>query len=134
MTTESSSRRVDQLFEFGRFVVAGSTAAGLYFALFIILVEVVDASPVLAAIIAYAAGFLASFLLQYHYAFQSKQSYRHTIKPFVGMHMIGFLGNTSIMYLGVERIGVDYLVTQAFAAAFIVVNSYLLQKFYVFRR
>ncbi len=119
-----------------RFVISGGTATVTNIGLLFILVHFFHIWYVAATVITFLAAFGVSFVLQKFWTFddRSKGDLRRQLGLYFCTLIGGLLLNTSLVYLYVERLGINYLIAQVIAGALIAVLNYFFYQTFIFHK
>ena len=113
-----------------RFCVSGGAGVAVYYIGLYTLTEFAHVWYVLSAIIAFVLNFLVNFTLMKFWTFRgkgSKEIKRQLVTYFI--MAIGFLvTNTSLLYVLVEYIRIQYLVAQAILTVFLSLASFFITR------
>jgi putative flippase GtrA len=113
-----------------RFLLAGSTGAAIDLGLLFVLVRVFGIRYMVSVFVAYVVAYGASFVLQKSWTFRDRSLGRIRAQAawyfLVTAANIGL--NSLLVYLFVEKAGIDYLAAQAVSAALIAVESYFIYR------
>ena len=115
-----------------RFAVVGTLGTLVYYAVLWPLVEVASVPVMLSTSIAFLMVVVQNYLLHYWWTFRSAVPHTTAFRRFFLMSLAGFWINWSIMFLGVQHFGFDYLWVQAMAIAVVVIWNFLLSTFWIF--
>lgn len=122
------------LSQFWRFVLVGALSTVTTILVLVLLVEVFQVLVIPASVVGYVAGGVLNYLLNYRITFRSDRSHRTAALKHATVIGLGLLVNTSIMHVGVNRIGLHYLTTQVLAVAFVLAISFMLSRHWTFSR
>ena len=106
-----------------RFAVVGLLSTGVFYALLWFLVERADVPVLVATSVGFVVVTVMNYVLHYHWTFGSDNSHVYAFPKYVGMTVIGYFLNYSVMYMGVQVLEFNYLVIQAFAIAAVVSSN-----------
>lgn len=126
------SCRSSALFEFGRFAIAGLVSAIGHFGLLIALVQLGSAPAVLASAAGALLGAWINYWLNYHFTFRSARLHRDAFFRFAIVAVAGLVLNTLAMWVGVELVGLHYLLSQVFATSLVFIWSFLGNRYWTF--
>ena len=118
--------------QFFRFALVGLVATATTYAVLVGLVELMHADPVAASVAGYLVGMVVNYLLNYHYTFRSGQRHHVAAPKFVVVLLIGLAINTALMHLGVNRLGLNYMLVQLGAIAVVMTWNYLANRYWSF--
>lgn len=124
----------DRVMRIVRFFVSGALSTATTLGVLYLLVESVRFNQVLASVVGFLCGVVVSFTLQKWWTFKDHATDR--IRMQASLYLFIVLANTMLntvcMYIGVELLGVQYLVAQIITALLISVESFFLYRL-VFR-
>ena len=83
--------------------------------------------------IAFLLVCIENYTLHYVWTFGSDKAHTTAFPRFLLMSLIGFCINWVVMFLGVEKLALHYLLIQAFAIAAVVAWNFMLSSYWVFR-
>ncbi|MBT2298868.1 GtrA family protein [Variovorax paradoxus] len=89
---------------------------------------------VVSNIIGYAIGLMVSYSLNRSFTFRSAGARRAEMVRFVAIFMLAYLANLGVLVLLIHRFGSHEGVAQAVAGVAYFGLSFILNKYYVFRR
>ncbi len=108
-----------------RFAIVGAAGTITFYAVLWMLVELVHVAVLGATSIAFVIVCIQNYALHYVWTFDSAEAHVVAFPRFLVMNLLGFVLNWAIMYAGVEKMAVNYLLTQALAIIVVVTwNSY----------
>lgn len=81
----------------------------------------------------YAVGWVASYVLNRKYTFNSKQSHRSEIVRFIAVVVIAYALNFAVLVILIHRVGIHEGVSQILAGIAYVITSFVMNKYYVFK-
>jgi putative flippase GtrA len=117
---------------FFRYLVSGSTATLVHFAVLVILVELFDVSPIVASILGFCAAIGANYTLQYYWTFQATGTHQVLFARYVTVTLVMLIVNTSLFWALNGWLQIQYLLAQAGATAIVVLLNYKINKHYTF--
>ena len=118
-----------------RFAIVGLTTTALDLGLFGALAVVAGIMPVVANIVSYSSGIVASFILNRGWTFgerRSEAAHRHAIK-FVVTNLAGLAISTAIVALLVLALDVPRFAAKGASLPVVFAWNYALARFWVFR-
>ncbi len=119
--------------ELVRFGVVGVAAMATHWSI-VALVVPLGITPLLANVIAFCIAFNVSFFGHHHWTFTSDDSQKNTLKRFLGVALLGFLINEAMYSLLLTFTALDYRIALFIVLASVAVLTYLLSRFWAFRR
>lgn len=118
---------------FARFCVVGAAGAAVYYLVLVGLVELARLPVLVASSVAFTLVVLENYVFHYAWTFASNAPHRRALPQFIGMSAVGFGANAALMWLGVERLGLHYLLVQTFAVAAIFAWNFAVSHSGIFR-
>lgn len=118
---------------FARFGVVGVAGTIIFYAVLWMLVELLRVSILSATSIAFLIVCLQNYALHYVWTFDSTAAHVIALPRFLAMNLTGFGMNWAIMYAGVEKMALDYLLTQAVALFVVVAWNFIVSSYWIFR-
>lgn len=116
----------------GRFCAVGLLGAAVYYPVLWALVELVRFSVLAATSIAFILVCVENYILHRVWTFDSYKPHTTAFPRFLFMSLVGFWINWGVMFLGVEKLALHYLLIQAFAIAAVVAWNFILSLYWVF--
>ncbi len=114
------------------FAGVGAIGTAAQYLVLVLLVEGPAVNPVLASTLGFGLGAIVNYLLNYHYTFRSDKSHLEAASKFFSVALVGALTNTLLMYLGTEWLGLNYLLAQILATGAVLVQNFLLNRYWTF--
>lgn len=118
--------------QFLRFAAVGVLATLSTYISLILLVEVWHMNVIGASVFGYIVGIIVNYALNYGFTFGSTRGHHILVPKFLVVMSIGLLLNIGIMSLGVNWIGVHYVIAQLAAVAVVLIWSFTANRFWVF--
>jgi putative flippase GtrA len=115
-----------------RFGVVGSVGAAIYFLTLWYMVERFNIPVLVATSISFLWVCLQNYVLHYSWTFRSEHAHGVALPKFLVMNILGFCLNWSVMYLGVKRLELNYLLVQVGATAAVVLWNFLVSSLWIF--
>lgn len=115
-----------------RFCAVGLLGTAVYYPVLWALVELVRVQVLAATSIAFLLVCVENYLLHYVWTFDSNKAHTAAFPRFLFMNLVGFWINWGVMFLGVEKLALHYLLIQAFAIAAVVAWNFMLSSYWVF--
>jgi putative flippase GtrA len=119
--------------QIGKYLVVGVTAAIIDFGLLYALTDGVHIYYLLSATISFIVAAIYNYSLNRAWTFRSSGSRTKQVPIFFIVAILGVLLNNTIMYLGVEKVGLYYLLAKVFAAAVVTIWNFFGNKYLTFR-
>lgn len=114
------------------FGMMGALGIPVLFLTLVFLVEVCGVGPVFATSVGHLIGALVNYALNYHFTFKSSKAHSDSgPKFFLIASMTGIL-NALLVYLGVDLMGMHYLLVQIFATLIVFLSNFLLHSTWTF--
>ena len=118
--------------QFLRFSGVGVIAAISHFAVLIALVESAGAAPVPAALAAFIAGAVTSYILNRRFTFATDRSHQHAVPRFAIVAGGGFLLTGLAMHVLIVRFGVHYVAAQIVTTLVVLLWTFTLNRNWTF--
>jgi dolichol-phosphate mannosyltransferase len=118
-----------------RYIISGGTGAVTDLAFLYIFVEYAGLWYIFSVILAFMTAFAVSFTLQKFWTFGDcsiSQVYRQASTYFI-ISVINLGLNTFLVYVGVDFVGLHYLVSQFIAGGLLAFSSFFMYSIFVFR-
>lgn len=114
------------------FLVFGGLTTLIHFVVFRIGYIQLGLSVVVATTIAFIVAVSFSYLVNYHVTFQSDQQHSISSAKFIVSTVLGFIWNVTLMHLLIVVFGMHYVLAFILVTGVVMVNNFLLFKFWVF--
>lgn len=118
--------------QFFRFTGVGIASAAGHYGLLVALVQAAGVAPVPASAAGALVGAWINYWLNYRFTFRSSKRHRESVLKFIVVASIGLLLNTVFMWVGVEWLGVHYLISQIVTTGLVLVWSFLGNRYWTF--
>jgi len=118
--------------QFVRFFGVGCVSAIGHYGLLILLVQAVGVSAVPASGAGALLGAWINYSLNYRYTFRSSKRHAESIARFAVVAVIGLLLNTLFMWIGVDQLGLHYLLSQVLTTGLVMVWSFAANRYWTF--
>jgi putative flippase GtrA len=115
-----------------RYAGVGGVSAIFHYGTLIAAVELGGSAPVSAAVLASSVGAVVNYLLNYHFTFGSRREHRISVIRFSVVALLGTGLNAALMALGVEVLGLHYLLVQIGATVVVFFSNFLLNRAWTF--
>ncbi len=102
------------------------------YAVLIVGVEGLHISAVTASIAGYMLGMVVNYLLNYRYTYGSDQHHHVVIPKFLTVMAVGMFINAALMYVGINWLGLHYLLAQLAAVAVVLMWSFTANRLWTF--
>ena len=119
-----------KLFRYGVVGIVGTPA---HYLTLILLVEAGGIAPVYATVAGSAVGALVNYLLNRRYTFRSAKTHADAGPKFVVVALATGMLNAVLVYLGVDLLGMHYLVVQIVATLIVFLSNFALNNTWTFR-
>ena len=119
--------------QFIKFTGVGFISAIGHYGLLIALVQLAAVHPVPASAAGALLGAWINYSLNYRYTFHSTRRHRESVLRFGVVAAIGLVLNTLFMWVGVDVIGVHYLLSQVVTTGLVLIWSFAGNRFWTFR-
>lgn len=118
--------------QFTTFALVGAIGTLGHYATLILLVQLFNAHPVIASTAGFLVGAQVNYLLNYHVTFRSSAKHSSTMWKFFFVAGVGVLINGVIMWLCVEKLGIQYLIAQIGATGVLLLWNFGVNKAWTF--
>ncbi len=118
---------IEQLFKFG---IVGVICFFIDYGVLILLTEVFDINYLLSAGISFSVSVIVNYILSLTYVFETDKD-NNRIKEFVifvALSVVGLGINQILMWLGVEKLNIHYLISKIGATAVVMVYNFVSRK------
>ena len=117
---------------FFHFAGVGAISAVGHYGLLIALVEAYSVAAVPASAAGALLGAIVNYSLNYRYTFRSTVPHGPAIGKFAIVATTGLILNSVFMWIGVDLLGIHYLLAQVITTALVLVWSYCGNRFWTF--
>jgi len=118
--------------QFVRFFGVGCVSAIGHYGLLILLVQAAGVSAVAASGAGALLGAWINYSLNYRYTFRSSKRHTESIARFAVVAVIGLLLNTLFMWIGVDQLGLHYLLSQVLTTGLVMIWSFAANRHWTF--
>ncbi len=125
---EHCSEHKDKIYEFMRYCIVGTIAAGIHYAIYYVLQKCIDVN--VAYTVGYALSFICNFFLTSHFTFRSAPSAKKAV-GFGASHLINYLLHM-VLFNAFLWVGVSRLIAPIFVLIVVVPTNFILLR-WVFR-
>ena len=94
--------------------------------------ELLSIELVTSTVVAFLIAVVVSYLINYRFTFRSQKQHKSSLPKFIVTVLVGLGWNIGITVLVVQYLGGPLLLAVLAAASVIMINNYLLSKFWVF--
>ena len=116
-----------------KFGIVGLLGTAVYYIALWTMVEILHVPVLVATSMAFLLVALENYALHYAWTFKSTNRHTTALPKFLLMNVVGFFINFGIMFAGVEKMALNYLVVQAVAIIVVVCWNFLLSSIWIFR-
>lgn len=117
-----------------RYLISGGTAGVTDIILLYILNDILKVYYLLSAILAFIGAFFVSFLLHKFWTFKSHDEAAHRqLIIYLGTSLFGLFLNTILMYLFVDYIHVQVILSQIIVGLMVACVSFFISRNFVFK-
>jgi putative flippase GtrA len=113
---------------FTRYLLVGSAATGLHYAVLMALVELAGAAPAPSAAVGAASGALASYAGNRRFTFGALAPHGQALPRFLSVAALGAGVNGTIVWTGIELASLHYLAAQVVATIVVVWSGFVLNR------
>ncbi len=118
--------------QFLKFTGAGFVSAIGHYGLLIALVQIAAVPAVPASAAGALLGAWINYGLNYRYTFRSTRQHRESVLRFAVVAAVGLVLNTLFMWVGVDLIGVHYLLSQVVTTGLVLIWSFACNRYWTF--
>lgn len=118
--------------QFFIFTGIGAIGTAWHYAVLILLVQFIEAAPVIATTIGFTVGALINYLLNYRITFKSNKRHRETLTKFFSVAAMGAVINGLIMTTGINISELHYLIIQVIATSIVLTFNFIANKYWTF--
>lgn len=118
--------------QFVRFLGVGCISAIGHYGLLILLVQAAGMAAVPASSAGALLGAWINYSLNYRFTFRSSKRHAESVSKFAVVAIVGFLLNALFMWIGVELLGLHYLLGQVLTTGLVLVWSFVANRFWTF--
>lgn len=116
-----------------RFTLVGLATTLVHFIVLSLFFRYLTYDIVQSTTIAFPVAVIFSYIMSHRYTFRSTQAHQHSAPKFALSVSIGFVWNVGLMYLLVDVLGIYYALAFLLTTSVVMINNYLLTKFWVFK-
>jgi glycosyltransferase involved in cell wall biosynthesis/putative flippase GtrA len=119
-----------------RYFICGITAATVNVGSLYIFTDIVGIWYLYSSILAFLLSLIISFILQKFVVFRDTRTHKmhHQFSKFFIVAILGVITNTSIIFVCVDIFGIWYILSQIIAGFFVMIQNFILYKFFIFNR
>jgi len=119
--------------QFVSFAAVGALGTLLHYLVLFVLVSLVGLNAVVASSVGAIAGAVVNYLLNHSVTFKSSERHRRAAVKFALVASVGFAMNAALMFVTVELMRINYLVSQVFATCGVLVWNFAANRAWTFR-
>lgn len=124
--------KIEIFHQFFRFAGVGCMSAIGHYGLLIALVQGFAVDAVLASAAGALLGAVINYALNYRLTFRSTRRHRESVWRFAVVALVGLLLNTLFMWIGVDLLGIHYLVAQVATTVLVLLWSFAANRLWTF--
>ena len=113
--------------------IIGSFSSGLDFLIYTLLVQLVGLQYLVANCISVIAGISTSFYLNRNYNFKVKDHTKRRFSIFLTVGLCGLVMSNLILYLCIDNLGMDKLISKLLSIVLVVFFQFLVNKYLTFK-
>lgn len=113
--------------------IIGSFSSGLDFLIYTLLVQLVGLQYLVANCISVVAGISTSFYLNRNYNFKVKDHTKRRFSIFLTVGLCGLMMSNLILYLCIDNLGMDKLISKLLSIVLVVFFQFLVNKYLTFK-
>ncbi|MBR6842249.1 MAG: GtrA family protein [Prevotella sp.] len=113
--------------------IIGSFSSGLDFLIYTLLVQLVGLQYIVANCISVIAGISTSFYLNRNYNFKVKDHTKRRFSIFLTVGLCGLVMSNLILYLCIDNLGMDKLISKLLSIVLVVFFQFLVNKYLTFK-
>ena len=113
--------------------IIGSFSSGLDFLIYTLLVQLVGLQYLVANCISVVAGISTSFYLNRNYNFKVKDHTKRRFSIFLTVGLCGLVMSNLILYLCIDNMGMDKLISKLLSIVLVVFFQFLVNKYLTFK-
>ncbi len=120
------NKLIKQILKFG---VVGGIAFLIDYSLLYILTEYAKIPVLYSSVISFSVSVIFNYILSTKWVFTTKE--KQTLKDFITFVLLSVIGlgiNQLIMYLGVDKLNIYYMIVKLFATAVVMVYNFISRK------
>lgn len=131
-TSDARSARHAIARQFLTFAAVGAVGTGVQYVVLIALVAA-GVNPVAASTVGFLISAVANYLLNYRLTFRSTVPHRRVAPRFAAIAGSALLLNALLMWIQVERFGLQYLVAQLVTTGLVLIWNFIFSRLWTFR-
>ncbi len=115
-----------------RFIVVGLISTAVHFVVFTLCYKVFNLGIVASTIFGFMTSLVVAYCLNYWITFKSKRIHTSSFPRYLATTLIGLAWNIGLMLFFVEYMAFHYAFAFVCMSAVVMVNNYVLSKFWAF--
>jgi len=119
--------------QFFKYAAVGLIGTAVHYTVLWGLVEYRHLDSVYGSVIGFVAGAFTNYVANYHLTFKSRKNHQVALPQFFSVAVVGLFVNTFVVALGTRWLGWHYLLSQLLATGFVLVLTFLGNKYWTFR-
>lgn len=119
--------------QFIAFSGVGVIGTAVHYSVLMAFVELLTIDPVIGSIAGYVVGAVVNYTLNYHFTFKSDACHRTAGPKFFFIVLIGFCINTSVMFVLVNSLVLNYILSQVISTGLVLFWNFFGSKYWVFK-
>lgn len=126
---EKNKKIINQIF---KFVIVGGLAFLIDYFLLFILTEFINIHYLISSIISFIVSLVFNYVLSIKWVFDvtKKQTYKE-ITMFIILSVIGLGINQLIMYVGVDKLSIHYMIIKLLATVIVMIWNFITRKIFI---
>ncbi len=120
---------INQIIKFG---IVGILATIIDYGLMILFTEVFNINYLISSVMSFSVSVVFNYIVSTKYVFNV--NHKKSIKDFIVFIVLSVIGlgiNSLIMYLGVDKVGIDYRIVKIGATAIVMVYNFITRKIFL---
>lgn len=119
-----------------RYFLCGISAAATNIILLYIFTDILHIWYLYSSVVAFLISIVISFILQKFVVFKDMRTNKmhHQFSKYFVAAILGIITNTAIMFACVDVLGIWYIFSQIVAGFFVMIQNFILYKFFIFNR
>ncbi|SHJ52444.1 GtrA family protein [Hespellia stercorisuis] len=116
-----------------RFGVVGGGAFVIDYGIMVFLTEVVGINYLLSSAISFTVSVIFNYILSVKWVFNvtGERSQKQDFAVFIVLSIIGLGINSLVMWIGVTKFGINYMITKIGATAIVMVYNFITRKVFL---
>jgi len=110
------------------YALVGGLATAVHYLVLVVLVELGHVGAGLAAATGASCGALAAYAGNRRFTFASSAAHARALPRFLAVAALGAATSAGLVHFGTVRLGLHYLLPQAFATAIVLYAGYVLNR------